>query len=248
MHLLLAGFFPDIFWGWVMFPKSWWSGKDVWSGDMWMLRLSWSITTIVSLRLSLQYMQIPDAERNTSSEKWKWVFSSYIVWIDRISSTSYKTACLFRPDSCLLSALHLPLPLLFFFFSHYSLCSALSGKSWCWRLVNDYSGPLPHGEPDLLARFYGPFQSSPSLNTASCWPHGHNVVPCPSDWEKRLGGRGGVQELLELCQKGFTVTAGVCGRVKAGDMRRKRKCRQIWCLVGFLSWHPAFLCRKTKNL
>lgn len=115
MHLLLAGFFPDIFWGWVMFPKSWWSGKDVWSGDMWMLRLSWSITTIVSLRLSLQYMQIPDAERNTSSEKWKWVFSSYIVWIDRISSTSYKTACLFRPDSCLLSALHLPLPLLFFF-------------------------------------------------------------------------------------------------------------------------------------
>lgn len=125
MHLLLAGFFPDIFWGWVMFPKSWWSGKDVWSGDMWMLRLSWSITTIVSLRLSLQYMQIADAERNTSSEKWKWVFSSYIVWIDRISSTSYKTACLFRPDSCLLSALHLPLPL-FFFSSHIIPSAQLS--------------------------------------------------------------------------------------------------------------------------
>lgn len=48
-------------------------------------------------------------------------------------------------------------------------------------------GPLPHGEPDLLARFYGPFQSFPGLNTASCWPHGHNVVPCPSGEE-----RGGV--------------------------------------------------------
>lgn len=35
----------------------------------------------------------------------------------------------------------------------------------------------------MLAGFYGPFQSCPGLNAASCWPHGRNVVPCPSSEE-----------------------------------------------------------------
>lgn len=60
----------------------------------------------------------------------------------------------------------------------------------CWSLVNEYLGPMPHGEPDLLARFYSPFLSCPGLNTVSCWPHGCNVVPCPST--RRMGWGGGV--------------------------------------------------------
>lgn len=50
--------------------------------------------------------------------------SSYLLWIESISANSYKTACLSRPDNCLLSAPHLCLPP--FFFLHYFLSRSLS--------------------------------------------------------------------------------------------------------------------------
>lgn len=55
----------------------------------------------------------------------------------------------------------------------------------------------------MLARFYGPFQSCPGLNTASCWPHGRNVVPCPSGEEnrRRIGGRRGGGGDAWICAK-----------------------------------------------
>ena len=117
-----------------------------------------------------------------------------MLWSESISANGYKSARLSRPDNCLLSAPHLCLLRLALFplLRSLSLSLALSLESrWCWSLVNEYLGPLPHGEPDLLARFYGPFQSCPGLNTASCWPHGRNVVPCPSGEEnrRRIGGR-----------------------------------------------------------
>lgn len=119
-----------------------------------------------------------------------------------------------------------------------ALFPLLLRSQWCWSLVNEYLGPLPHGEPDLLARFYGPFQSCPGLNTASCWPHGHNVVPCPSG-EK--GGR------LDSCQKGFTEATSICGHVEAGGTRKKKKMLQIWCFwVAVLT--SCSLCCNIKNL
>lgn len=52
---------------------------------------------------------------------------------------------------------------------HYHFWLSLESW-WSWGPFRDCSGLMPHREPDLLARFYGPFQCSSSLNTASCWP------------------------------------------------------------------------------
>lgn len=156
--------------------------------------------------------------------------SSCILWIESNSANSYKTACLSRPDNCLLSAPHLCLLL---FFLHYFLSRSLSLESqWCWSLVNEYLGPLPHGEPDLLARFYGPFQSCPSLNTASCWPHGHNVVPCPSGEEKGGGGTWTRAKKVLLRPQAYVA---MWKQAEQGEKENS----------GFLFWHPELFVSKS---
>lgn len=63
--------------------------------------------------------------------------------------------------------------------------SAFSGVvGRCWSLVNEYLGPLPRGEPDSLAGFYGLFSElqPPAGHTAAMSCH-----VCPSVWE---GGGG----------------------------------------------------------
>lgn len=121
------------------------------------------------------------------------------------------------------SCLHLIFVCCFFFLALFPLLLCLWEVSDVGVLSMSTCGPLPHGEPDLLARFYGPFQSFPGLNTASCWPHGHNVVPCPSGEER--GGR------LDSCQKGFTEATSICGHVEASDIRRKRNAADLVFLV-----------------
>lgn len=182
-------------------------------------------------------------QNKTNKSQWKWVLqwkSSFILWIENISANSYKTACLSSPDNYLLSAPHLCL--LFSFFLHYFLCCSLSlGSRWCWSLVNEYLGPLPHGEPDLLARFYGPFQSCPSLNTASCWPHGRNVVPCPSSKEKGGGGTVG------LVPKRFYWGHKHMWPCGGKQHKEKKKMQWIWCFwIAVLT--SCALCCKIKNL
>lgn len=131
-----------------------------------------------------------------------------------------------------------------------SLLSLSLESRWCWSLVNEYLGPLPHGEPDLLARFYGPFQSCPGLNTASCWPHGRNVVPCPSGEEnrRRIGGRrGGGGGCLDLCQKGFTQATNICGHVEASGTGRKKKNAADFGVSESLFWHLACFVAKSET-
>lgn len=57
---------------------------------------------------------------NVRGKTWE---RSYVSWVETISAKCYKTACISRPDNCLLSAPHLCL--LPFFFLYYFLCCSL---------------------------------------------------------------------------------------------------------------------------
>lgn len=165
---------------------------------------------------------------NKKRLQWQWVCSSGKVWeaatcwLKALVLTVIKQSVYIgqTPASCL----HLIFVCCFFSPCIISSAALSLGSQGCWSLVNEYLALLPHGEPDMLARFYGPFQSCPGLNTASCWPHGRNVVPCPSG--KENWGTGGH---LDLCQKCFSEATSICDHVEA-TWRKIKFCR-FWVAV-----------------